>query len=288
MTGRSKFKVGLAVTVGTIGSLTHNRLDERQDCNSVSTLGKLGCAWRAEEPAQAAAPNTTPVPPLPVQAQLTAEQPPQAVAEQLPQVAAANTAIVNGAFIDYTSFEKPYAWPLARPQPSLYSNLPCEPMACHHDGTPAVDLWHNDSNTLGAAVFAITNARIDSVKPVINRATDQEVAGCYSIRMQANSGQEGPTGEYFWYTHLMDPLVTNGQQVEVGQQIASVGDRNCNPPANGQSAPHLHLDEGAVINGVPQPGGGNRRDSFGNPCAMLCRNPSLITILNTLIAEMPT
>ncbi len=186
-----------------------------------------------------------------------------------------------------------FAWPVGRPHSSLYYTgheftLPCASAnTCHHDHTPAADIAYSNPNDIKAQIFptdteivgepvwAFTDGYAETVKE------DPNAPGCYRIQFH------GDNGKYYWYGHIVEPLVGDGQPVEVGQRIASVGGFNCVPDGGPNSYPHLHIDEGQTINGVAQHGGGAQTDTFGNPCVDECRDGELIPILNTLLVEMP-
>ena len=175
----------------------------------------------------------------------------------------------------------PYVWPAGRPHRSLiYTGFPFTPPCampdCHWDGTAAVDIAYKnpedptaqifpeDDDIVGEPVRAITNGVIETVKE------DPKAENCYRIQFY------GADDIFYWYGHLINPLVSDGQSVQAGQEIAQVGGIDCNPGHLDTSYPHLHIDEGCVTAEGPQHGG---RDS--------CRNEDLIALLNTIYLQMP-
>lgn len=141
------------------------------------------------------------------------------------------------------------------------SALPCTggAGACHHDNTPALDLGRQpggDGST-GAAVYAFHDGTIE------NLHLYQGIAGCYSLQLKASDTW------YYWYGHLGNPSVKNGQVVTAGQQLAEIGRRACT--GNG-SLPHLHIDRGCDH----LPGG-----------SVKCRDAGIIDIMNKLYQNLP-
>lgn len=141
------------------------------------------------------------------------------------------------------------------------SPMPCTGGAtsCHHDNTPALDLGRKpggDGST-GAAVYAFHDGTIE------NLHIYQGIAGCYSLQLKATDSW------YYWYGHLGNPSVKNGQVVKAGQQLAEIGRRACT--GNG-SLPHLHIDRGC--NHLP---GGS----------VECRDAGIVDIMNKLYLNLP-
>ncbi len=133
--------------------------------------------------------------------------------------------------------------------------LPCNKPTCHHDGSPAADMFA----PVGTNVFAIEDGTVATV-------TDgyDEVSGCYSINFTGKSGWK------YWLGHIKSPVVSGSQQVKAGAKLAVVGESKC---AKG-TAPHLHIDRGGPEKG--QTGGYDDK-----------RSPTLIPLLNTLFEELP-
>ena len=160
-----------------------------------------------------------------------------------------------------------FAFPVGGiPKDQLSNNQgvwPC-PDACHHDGSGAFDIFAkggNDNDTIGKPVYAIEDATIDYVSDNYSGQS-----GCFSIGLTGKSGWE------YWYGHIQNPTVSNGQSVSAGEQIAQIGERRCT--GNG-SFPHLHIDRGPAI-GVS---GGN---IGGNA------SKTLAPIINKLYEELPS
>lgn len=169
-----------------------------------------------------------------------------------------------------------YAFPVA-PQTkngnsglSALSALPCLSTSCHHDGTPAFDIGRqpgSDAST-GAAVYAISDGTVDMLHTYID-AKAGPIPGCFSLQFHSSKDNY-----WYWYGHIQNPRVTNGQTVTAGTQLAEIGLRKCT--GNG-SDPHVHIDRGCVINGVPQKGG-----------RVECRDPGLIPLMNSLFESLPS
>lgn len=162
-----------------------------------------------------------------------------------------------------------YAFPVADQKKHGYGTLPCNKAACHHDGTPAFDLMYGpDGNMDGKPVYAITNGTIDSVKIY------HGVTGCYQIQFKSDT-TNGKGNYYFWYGHLQNPKVSDGQKVQAGQQIAEVGRFSLGTDCRG-GRDHLHIDRGCVEGGVPQTAG---RES--------CRDPAFVPLMNSMWEKLP-
>lgn len=168
-----------------------------------------------------------------------------------------------------------YAFPIA-PQTKSgnkkvdnLSPVPCNnPGSCHHneDGPLAgyaFDLGRQPGgeSSVGAAVYAISDGTISSAH-IYNR-----VPGCYSLQLQSSKDNF-----YYWYGHMQNMTVKDGDVVKSGQQIAEIGQSKC---ALG-STPHLHIDRGCIQGGVPQQGGNGT-----------CRDPGIVPLINSLYAGLP-
>lgn len=147
-----------------------------------------------------------------------------------------------------------FAFPLGLAK-SKIDYLPCNKVTCHHDGTPASDMFA----PVGTSVFAIEDGTVNTVKSGYNNNS-----ACYSINFTGKSGWK------YWYGHIQHPVVTGNKKVKAGQKLAVVGISNCAL----DTAPHLHIDRGGPEKGV----GG------GYDC---CRSPTLIPLLNSLFEELP-
>lgn len=114
----------------------------------------------------------------------------------------------------------------------------------------------------GAKVYAFTSGTIQSY------GLYKGIDGCYDFQLK------GDDGFYYWYGHVGEASVRDGDQVKAGEAITTIGPRKCT--GNG-SLPHLHIDRGCVINGRPQTGG---RES--------CRDgENMKKLMNRLFEEMP-
>jgi hypothetical protein len=94
------------------------------------------------------------------------------------------------------------------------------------------------------------------------------ISGCYSLQLHSSKDNF-----WYWYGHIQNVRVNNGEAVRAGQQLAEIGKRACT--GNG-SDPHLHIDRGCVRGGVPQRGG-----------RVSCRDPGIIAIINSLFEALP-
>lgn len=165
-----------------------------------------------------------------------------------------------------------YAFPVA-PQkksqnggvPSL-SPLPClDAAACHHDGTPAFDIGRQPGgdSSAGTPVYAISDGDISNLHVYMG------ISGCYSLQLHSSKDNY-----WYWYGHIQNVKIKNGDTVKAGQQLAEIGLRKCT--GNG-SSPHLHIDRGCVVDGVPQKGG-----------MVSCRDAGIVPIVNQLFEELPS
>lgn len=154
-----------------------------------------------------------------------------------------------------------YAFPLA-PQTRAVGGIEVgQTLTKHHDDTAAYDLFSTDS----AAVYAIT----DGVATKIEKDY-HGIAGCSTIQFL------GKDGLYYWYGHLKNVTIQEQQPVSAGQQIAQIADdQNFGSECWG-GGPHLHIDRGCILEGIPQTGG---RDE--------CRDPDFIPFLSKLYEGLP-
>ena len=122
-----------------------------------------------------------------------------------------------------------FAFPIGLPKNKItFGNnqkFPCTTKSCHHDGTPAFDLFAN----IGTPVYAIEDGSAANVKDNYfgNR-------GCFSIQYK------GKSGWYYWYGHIKSPTITPNKPVKAGDKIAVVGEARCAK----DTPPHLHIDRG--------------------------------------------
>jgi len=147
---------------------------------------------------------------------------------------------------------------------SAMSALPCNRIACHHDGSPAFDISAKPGgdSAVGKAIYAINGGVVKQI-----RSTYKGQVGCQSFQLV------GEDGYWYWYGHIQGVSVGENQTVTAGQQIATLGERRCT--GNG-SDPHLHIDRGCVTNGVKRPGGSDA-----------CRDPGLTPLMNNLFENLP-
>jgi hypothetical protein len=131
----------------------------------------------------------------------------------------------------------------------------------HHDNTPAFDLFGSKGKSGGDPVFAIYGGVIDNISV-------PEPGWCYGIQLKADDTF------YYFYGHLNNLAVTEGQTVKVGQYLGEIAlwtpEHNCN---GSSGATHLHIDRGCVlvVNGIktPQRAGSKK-----------CRDPDFIPFLS--------
>lgn len=160
-----------------------------------------------------------------------------------------------------------YSWPVADQKKHGYGGMPCTKRTCHHDGTPAADLYYGRANSEtsamdGKAVYAITNGTIQSLKRY-------HVDRCYAIQFKSDLGN-GKGSYYYWYGHMQNPKVSQGDKVKAGDQIAEVAAQSFPSSCRGGTA-HLHIDRGCIEGGVPQTGGSD-----------FCRDPAFVPLLNSM------
>ncbi len=157
-----------------------------------------------------------------------------------------------------------YAFPIGAPKKSDILSMPCKANTCHHDHSPAADLYHKDGEkqpqiSKGWPVYAIQDGVIKNFKP-----SYKGYAGCPTWQLQSTDGW------MYWYGHTDTPTVKEGDTVKAGQQIAVIGDYKC----TGNFSPaHLHIDRGSP-----------KGRHGGNVSA---RDPELIPILNKLYEALP-
>lgn len=182
-----------------------------------------------------------------------------------------------------------YAWPIGRPHRLLYLTgvdftFPCgTPDQCHHDATPAFDIAYKDAGSHNplrpenADVIGEDDIVGEPVRAILSGVIEvdnyQDVSGCQRIQLHSDAGP------YFWYGHLENAIVGNGQTIEVeaGQQIATVGRWDCvGSYQSPRSYSHAHIDMGCTTDEGPQRGGSD-----------YCRDEAFIGIINRLYAELP-
>lgn len=157
-----------------------------------------------------------------------------------------------------------YSWPVADQKKHSYGTAPCSKRTCHHDGTAAFDLMYGkDGNMDGKAVYAITAGTIQKL------SVYHGVEGCHAIQFKSDM-TNGKGNYFYWYGHLQNPKVTQGQHVAAGQQIAEVGAYSLGSDCRG-GRDHLHIDRGCIEGGIPQTGGSDG-----------CRDPAFVPLMNSL------
>lgn len=155
-----------------------------------------------------------------------------------------------------------YAFPLALAKNDVVhkgDTWPCPgPSVCHHDGTPAFDLFKKGRGpaTEGTAVIAITDGRIERL------STRNGDDACKDWQLVGNDGW------WYWYGHSSAPSIQNGSTVSAGQQIAVVGKSHCADNTD----PHLHIDRGSP------------KGHYGG--SMCCRDSGFIPLLNQIHERM--
>ncbi|HYG84372.1 MAG TPA: peptidoglycan DD-metalloendopeptidase family protein [Verrucomicrobiae bacterium] len=131
-----------------------------------------------------------------------------------------------------------YAFPVGGIPKEDISNgyrWPCSSI-CHHDGTPAFDLFHKDSPggnagaTVGKPVIAIYKGKIE------NLSVYRGHQGCYIFQLI------GEDNAQYWYIHVQNVTIKEGDTVQAGQKIAEIGEPRCTDKGDG-SLPHLHIDQ---------------------------------------------
>ncbi len=172
-----------------------------------------------------------------------------------------NKSGATGSVIQIDGFN--YSFPLALSKDDVVhagDTWPCPgPATCHHDGTPAFDLFKKGRGpaTEGTAVLAITDGRIE--RKSMRNGKDY----CWDWQLVGNDGW------WYWYGHSTSPTIENGSIVKAGQQIASVGPSVCADNTD----PHLHIDRGS-----PK---GHYGGSYSS------RDPGFIPLLNEIHERMP-
>ncbi len=132
------------------------------------------------------------------------------------------------------------------------------------DNTPAFDLIGPNGNAGGEKVYAISDGVVESIGI-------QEENWCYSIQFRSIDTY------YYWYGHLNNLVVSEGQSVSSGDVLGEVAEWTSSHTCNGTSGTsHLHIDRGCVIDGIPQTGG---RDE--------CRDPEFIPFLSAIYEGLP-
>ena len=168
----------------------------------------------------------------------------------------------QGSVIQIDGFN--YSFPLAIGKNDVVhagDAWPCPgPSVCHHDGTPAFDLFkkgRGNPGTQGTPVLAITDGKIDRLH------TRNGKDYCYDWQIVGNDGW------WYWYGHSAPPSIQNGSTVSAGQQLSTVGRTECAD----NSDPHLHVDRGSP------------KGHYGG--VKCCRDQGFIPLLNEIHDRMP-
>lgn len=178
---------------------------------------------------------------------------------------AAAIQVCPGASTGYGAVDpQGFAFPILLGKNEVTNNQgawPC-PGVCHHDGTPAADLFKAPfppglHATEGVKVVAIEDGKIAGLDNAYKGIT-----GCQAIVF------EGKSGHGYWYGHLSNATVSVGQEVKAGSIIASVGSYHC---TGNDSPAHLHIDMSDTYNGI----GINRSQAF-------------VPLINKLYEELPS
>jgi hypothetical protein len=154
-----------------------------------------------------------------------------------------------------------YAFPLA-PQTRAVGGIRVgQTTTGHWDLTDAYDLTSTDS----ADVYAIFGGT-----PVTIGRNYHGVPGCSSIQFLADDGF------YYWYGHLKNVVVQEDVHIPAGTRMAEIADDTNFTGTCWGGGPHLHIDRGCTIAGVPQRGG-----------ADACRDPNFIPFLSRIYESLP-
>jgi hypothetical protein len=138
------------------------------------------------------------------------------------------------------------------------------------DGSHADDpvAW-DFMRTGGTPVYAVYDGVITA--PSNNPSSPDyyhDVPGCYRINLDADDGYK------YWYGHLQNPAVVDGQRVSAGQKIAEVARAEFGSACIGGGS-HLHLDRG-------YPAG---TQGGGSPYSR--NDPNFIGLMQRLYDELP-
>lgn len=168
--------------------------------------------------------------------------------------AAASCASSEVGFVNTDGF----SFPLGLEKKKI-TYLPCNKTTCHHDGTPASDMFA----PVGTSVFAIEDGTVETVKGGYKDEKEIPHPECYSINFAGKSGWK------YWYGHIQKPTVSGNQKVKAGTKLAVVGETKCAK----HTPTHLHIDRGD-----PKGFGGGYDDH---------RSGTIIPLLNSLFEELP-
>lgn len=139
--------------------------------------------------------------------------------------------------------------------------LPCGRNTCHWDGTPAADFGIADQWE-GSPVYAIFDGEITNLHYRSGLGGSPAPRECISFQFKGNDGWQ------YWYGHVKNPNVSNGDKVKAGDKLAVIGQSAC---ADG-TPPHLHIDRGTP-----------KGSQGGNIC---CRDPGFVPLLDRIYEEV--
>ncbi len=160
-----------------------------------------------------------------------------------------------------------YFFPVAPRTKIDYADVPCKATACHHDGTPAADLYFGkDRNMDNKPVYALTDGYIVNVDEYGSHPECREI--------QFRSTRDN---FYYWYGHVTDVQVSSGQKgIKGGSFIARVAPYSFGNSCRG-GRDHLHIDRGCVNSkGEPQRGGSPK-----------CRHKGFVPLMNKIWEGLP-
>lgn len=163
-----------------------------------------------------------------------------------------------------------YAFPIKATKQNIrsYKRLPCldGPNGCHHDDTPAFDLFIDTdgdpsdlTENIGVPVYAISDGKIETT-----RDNYKGFPNCYTVQFLSDDEY------YYGYLHISNPIVSPGQTVRAGERIAEIGRTEC---TGNNSIPHLHIDRGSP------------KGHFGG--SPTNRDAGIIDIINNTFEDLP-
>ncbi len=153
-----------------------------------------------------------------------------------------------------------YAMPVPLEVGGSKVNLPCGEDTCHHDGTPAADLGISEAWE-GAPVYAIYDGQIENMHYRSGMGSAPAPRECISLQLKGNDGW------YYWYGHIKNPTIHNGDKVKAGDKIAVIGQSACAD----DTPSHLHIDRGSP-----------KGEYGGSEC---CRDPAFIPLLDKIYED---
>jgi hypothetical protein len=155
-----------------------------------------------------------------------------------------------------------YIFPLAPQSKAIGGIKVGQTETLHHDHTPAFDLFTPIDSATVYAIYGGTPTNINT--------SFGDIPGCSSIQFKADDGF------YYWYGHLQLVTVAEGTHIDAGTPMAKIANKAKFDSRCYGGGPHLHIDRGCTIDGVPQTGG---RDE--------CRDPTFIPFLAKIYEALP-